>query len=93
MSHHQFLLGRIEDAVSHLSGDSIFHLVIVDLGLPVRPHGIADSTSTGYRHRCALRQREMAYPIPAVLVISGRSTKRISHRFESLWVVISGTAK
>jgi len=61
-----------DDALFHLSGNSIFHLVIVDLGLPRNTHGVADSTvepGIDLVARCAARE---AYPIPAVLVISGR---------------------
>ena len=61
-----------DDGVSNLSGSSIFHLVIVDLGLPRTTHGAADSTvepGIDLVARCAARDD---YPIPAVLVISGR---------------------
>ena len=61
-----------DDAVSHLSGTSIFHLVIVDLGLPRTTHGVADATvepGIDLVSRCTARE---GYPIPAVLVISGR---------------------
>lgn len=61
-----------DDAVAQISGSSIFHLVIVDLGLPRTTHGVADSTvepGIDLVARCAARDD---YPIPAVLVISGR---------------------
>ena len=61
-----------DDAVAHLSHNLIFHLVIVDLGLPQTAR---ETTQTGVEPgfdivaRCANREE---FPIPSVLVISGR---------------------
>lgn len=61
-----------EDAVAHLSNGLIFHLVIVDLGLPQTAHETAETgIEPGFEivKRCVNREE---YPIPSVLVISGR---------------------
>src|SRR3954469_13797765 len=61
-----------QDAITHLSSNSIFHLVIVDLGLPRTTH---ETTQSGVEPgidivaRCAGREE---YPVPCILVISGR---------------------
>jgi CheY-like chemotaxis protein len=61
-----------DDAVRHLSSNSIFHLVIIDLGLPYATH---DTAKAGVDPGIDLVQRAAArecYPVPALLVISGR---------------------
>lgn len=61
-----------EDAIAHLSNNLIFHLVIVDLGLPQTAHETAETgIEPGFEivKQCANREN---YPIPGVLVISGR---------------------
>jgi CheY-like chemotaxis protein len=74
-----------EDAVKLLSANRIFHIAIVDLGLPQTAH---ESAQPGVEpgidlvRRAATREE---YPIPVLLVISGRLDKaRISSLNESL---------
>lgn len=61
-----------DDAIRLLSTSSIFHLVIVDLGLPNAAH---ESALAGVEPGIHIVQQAAArdeYPIPALLVISGR---------------------
>ena len=61
-----------DEAAKQLASSSIFHLVIIDLGLPQATHEAAQQgVEPGIEvlHRAAGRED---YPIPAVLVISGR---------------------
>jgi hypothetical protein len=61
-----------DDAANCLSGNSIYHLIIIDLGLPYATREAAkDGVEPGIELLQLAATREK-YPIPAALVISGR---------------------
>lgn len=61
-----------EDAKRCLDGNAIFHVVIVDLNLPVTSRGLpAADLAPGEQLIEELAKRD-AYPVPVVLVVSGR---------------------
>ena len=62
----------LEDAMDVLSSPTIIHLLVLDLGLPVETRGQA---ATGVDPGVAVLDKAVerdAYPIPAVVVVSGR---------------------
>src|ERR1041385_377291 len=64
-----------EDGIKCLSSNSIFHVAIIDLGLPYVTREIAQpgvEPGIDMVQRAAVREH---YPIPALLVISGRLNK------------------
>lgn len=61
-----------DDAVRQLASPSIFHLVIIDLGLPQATHEAAQQGVDPGIELVGRAARRDDYPIPAVLVISGR---------------------
>jgi len=61
-----------DDAIKLLSTSSIFHLVIVDLGLPYAAHESAQAGVEPGIHIVQQAATRDDYPIPALLVISGR---------------------
>ncbi len=66
------LARSFDDAVVHLSNGGMFHLVILDLGLPRKTHEPAEEKiepGIDLVARCATREQ---YPVPCILVISGR---------------------
>lgn len=74
-----------DEAVKHLESSSIFHLVIIDLGLPQATHEVAQQgVDPGIELVLRAAHREK-YPIPVLLVISGRLAQaRLSELQETL---------
>jgi CheY-like chemotaxis protein len=61
-----------EEACERIATEAIYHLVVLDLGLPYqRRHPAAEGAEPGQEllQRLATRER---YPVPALLVVSGR---------------------
>ena len=74
-----------DDAIKLLSTSSIFHLVIVDLGLPYAAHESAQAGVEPGIHIVQQAAGREEYPIPALLVISGRlGQARLSALSDSL---------
>jgi hypothetical protein len=61
-----------DDAARHLNGSAIFHMAIIDMGLPARNRGsVPDGIEPGMQLLDLGAAREHC-PLPVVLVISGR---------------------
>lgn len=61
-----------EEACERIAEEAIYHLVVLDLGLPYkRRHAAADGAEPGQELLKRLSTRER-YPVPALLVVSGR---------------------
>src|SRR4051812_13672213 len=60
------------DALDQLNGDRIYHIAIIDLGLPLSTRGVAEKgvePGIGLVQRAAERDH---LPIPCLVIVSGR---------------------
>jgi CheY-like chemotaxis protein len=80
-----FFAPSFDEAVKQLASSSIFHLVIIDLGLPQATHEVTQQgVEPGIDLVLRAAHRE-DYPIPTLLVISGRlGQARLNELHETL---------
>lgn len=75
-------LRSFADAKRYIDGDNVVHVVILDLNLPMENRGEPpDGFSLGEQLLELLANRE-AYPVPAVLVVSGKLN--LPHSFKGI---------
>lgn len=70
----------LDEALEHIQGETIFHLVIVDLRIPERsgsPTSEQELLGLKVIEACAKREN---WPVPALLVFSGQMSGNLEHR-------------